>query len=107
MTNDARVERCRLAFVCGQRWDELERLPNHEQVRFCQRCQSSVHLATTPEVLAALASQGRCVAVSHPREGFMDGRTVSPYRVFRVVEDERDDTSAKAPHNPDHTAPQI
>jgi hypothetical protein len=69
MSDDARVERCRLAFVCGQRWEELERLPNHEQVRFCQRCQSSVHLATSAETFAVLAAQGRCVAVAIASRG--------------------------------------
>lgn len=87
MTSDTRVERCRLAFVCGQRWEELEALAGTDLVRFCLRCQASVHLATTPEEFGGLAAQGRCVAVSAPETGMMVGRTTAetaPYRVFRV-----------------------
>ena len=105
MSDDARVERCRLAFVCGQRWEELEPLPNHEQVRFCQRCQSSVHLATSAETFAVHAAQGRCVAVTTDRREHTVGRTVSPYRVFRLVEDNEPDSSVEASCRPDHTAP--
>jgi hypothetical protein len=105
MSDDARVERCRLAFVCSQRWEELERLPNHEQVRFCQRCQSSVHLATSAETFAVLASQGRCVAIGKRLDSLMVGRTVSPYRVFRLVEDDDGDPSMEASSDTNHTAP--
>jgi hypothetical protein len=104
MSDNARVERCRLAFVCGQRWDELERLPNHEQVRFCQRCQSSVHLATSAETFAVMAAQGRCVAVAIGPVERMVGRTVSPYRTFQLVEDDSNNLSVEASSDPDHTA---
>lgn len=104
MNDDARVERCRLAFVCGRRWEELERLPNNEQVRFCQRCQSSVHLATSAETFGVLASQGRCVAAAITPMERMVGRTVSPYRAFRLVEDNERDPSPEASSDSDHTA---
>jgi hypothetical protein len=82
MNNDARVERCRLAFVCGQRWEELEQLPNNEQVRFCQRCQSSVHLATPrPRRLPSIAAQGslRCGGHAFAWNAWL-GEPCSPYR---------------------------
>lgn len=105
MADDARVERCRLAFVCGQRWEELEQLPNHEQVRFCQRCQSSVHLATSDEAFAVHAAQGRCVAVTTDRRELTVGRTFAPYRVFRLVGDNEAAPSVETSSRPDHTAP--
>lgn len=60
----ARVERCRLAFVCGQAWEALEHLPDNDCVRHCVRCQAAVHLAIAPAAVGALAAQGRCVAVA-------------------------------------------
>jgi alpha-tubulin suppressor-like RCC1 family protein len=104
MNNDARVERCRLAFVCGQRWEELEQLPNNEQVRFCQRCQSSVHLAASAETFAVLAAQGCCVAVAMRSMERMVGRTVPPHRTFRLVEGAGNNLSLEASSASDHTA---
>jgi hypothetical protein len=103
MSDDARVERCRLAFVCGQRWEELECLPNHEQVRFCQRCQSSVHLATTPKAFDALAAQGRCVAIANDGVVKEVGRTTATYRVLRLVKDDKGDPRREASSDTDHT----
>jgi hypothetical protein len=43
--------------------------------------------------------------MAHPRDGLMVGRTVSPYRVFRLVEDDEGDPSMEASSDSDHTAP--
>ncbi len=98
MSEGARVERCRLAFVCGQRWDDLEVLPAHEGMRFCLRCQATVHLATTPDAFAAHAAQGRCVALAIERARILIGQPERPYPTLRIVK-------KKEPGMPDPAAP--
>lgn len=68
------VERCRLAYACGQHWNDLERLPENDRVRFCVRCRTAVHLAHTSAEFAALAAQGRCVAIAGRTGAMQVGR---------------------------------
>lgn len=68
------IERCRLAYQCGQEWDSLESLPDSDSVRFCLRCQSAVHLVRHDAELARFAAQGKCVAIRRSASRILVGK---------------------------------
>ena len=57
------IERCRLSEQCTQRWQALETVRDNPRVRYCNQCQSAVHLVEHEYELIALARQGKSVAV--------------------------------------------
>ncbi|MBS0557736.1 MAG: hypothetical protein JSR27_10030 [Proteobacteria bacterium] len=57
------IRNCKLAYRCNQQWHDLEAVPGALRLRFCSRCQTAVHRADNEAEFAALAAQGRCVAV--------------------------------------------
>lgn len=59
------IERCHLGYPCSQRWEALEPVLDNPRVRYCDRCQSAVHLVERENELFELARQGKCVAVVH------------------------------------------
>lgn len=57
------IEHCRLSDQCTQRWQALETVRDNPRVRYCDQCQSAVHLVEHEHELIELARQGKAVAV--------------------------------------------
>lgn len=57
------IERCHMSRQCGQRWELLEPVLDNPRVRYCDQCQSAVHLVELERELIELARQGKCVAI--------------------------------------------
>jgi len=57
------IERCRLSEQCTQRWLSLEAVLGNPYMRYCNSCQSVVHLVEHDHELDELARQGKSVAV--------------------------------------------
>jgi hypothetical protein len=57
------IERCRLSEQCTQRWQSLEPVRGNPHMRYCNLCQSAVHLVEHEHELVELARQGKSVAV--------------------------------------------
>jgi len=57
------IECCRLSDSCTQRWHALETVRDNPRVRYCDQCQSAVHLVEHEHELLELVRQGKAVAV--------------------------------------------
>ena len=67
MDSRAKVEHCRFAFECTQRWGDLAKVYGHPGVRYCATCETPVHYCTTVEAFNQHAAQGHCVALGRPK----------------------------------------
>lgn len=58
------VERCHLNGDCTQRWEALELVRDNPRMRYCDLCQSAVHLVEHDAEMLELARLGKCVAIA-------------------------------------------
>ncbi len=81
----ARIE-CEWTFRCPRAWHLLTPTAV-EEIRYCEVCERSVHLAANSEELRAHAAAGHCVAVVtvEPSRG-VDRSEDDPITVGRVAE---------------------
>lgn len=63
MTEPARVTNCRFIFMCFRTWEDLAEIKDNAGVRYCGRCDQSVHLCTI-ETIVEHVEKGRCVALA-------------------------------------------
>lgn len=75
------IERCHLSGECTQRWEELELVRDNPRVRYCDLCQSAVHLVDHEAEMRELARMGKNVAVLRD-DPVMDGKVSASDRVF-------------------------
>ena len=57
---------CPLGLPCDQTWEQMDEIPGLLAMRFCTRCEKSVHWASSDEQRRRLAGQGRAVAAELP-----------------------------------------
>lgn len=57
------IHNCPLAKRCRMRWEKLEPFQGDADIRFCNKCERSVHLCRTDEDLARHSALGHCVAL--------------------------------------------
>lgn len=61
MSNE--ILNCKFAFRCGQTWGALKAVQGVPGVKYCERCESAVHLCRSAEEFEEHASRGHCVAL--------------------------------------------
>ena len=75
----AKVENCRFAVMCFRRWEDLAEIKDTPSIRYCSKCDHSVHLCTMGDFLEH-AEKGHCVALIAPgdeeRQGLTQRKTV-------------------------------
>lgn len=73
------IGNCPLAFECDRRWDQLAAIAGERSVRYCQRCETAVHLCRTDQDYRQHRLKGHCVALAPPDEPMRVGGTRSSY----------------------------
>ena len=56
------ITNCRFSFLCNMKWDELNRIESTPSVRYCQRCETAVHLCRNPADFDRHAEKGHSIA---------------------------------------------
>ena len=73
------LRNCSFAFECKANWNDLTKLPDEKDVRFCSECQKNVYYCKSDSALARHVKLNHCVAID-----------ADPYRTRGKVEfDER------------------
>ena len=67
----ARIEE-KFSFICDKMWRDLEKTSD-DDVRFCNHCDQTVHLATSEDQIDALAKQKKCVCYIFDKDNELAG----------------------------------
>jgi hypothetical protein len=57
------IRNCPLAFECRRQWRQLATIADQPSVRYCQDCETSVHLCRTDAEYRQHQLKGHCVAL--------------------------------------------
>ena len=57
-----RIANCRFAFRCPMTWGSLQAIEETMRVRYCDKCETAVHLCLSERELDDHAMKGHCVA---------------------------------------------
>lgn len=60
--DSAKIENCRFSVMCNRRWEDLAEIKDAPGIRYCSKCDHSVHLCTLVDFLDH-AEKGHCVAL--------------------------------------------
>jgi hypothetical protein len=58
----AKIENCRFAVMCFRKWEDLTEIKDTPGIRYCSKCDHSVHLCTVGDFYEH-AEKGHCVAL--------------------------------------------
>ena len=61
------MKNCIFKFECEQQWSDLTEIRD-QRVRFCEVCESDVHLCETNDEIARAIREDLCVAIATPAE---------------------------------------
>lgn len=73
------VRNCPLAFECDRRWDDLAEVQGHEAVRYCGRCEATVHLCRSQTDFRQHQLKGHCVALDLGYDSHRVGEPAGAY----------------------------
>ena len=62
MSKRTPIENCHFSFLCSRTWESLLQIEDHPQIRYCDRCDHSVHLCTHDDFIEHV-QKGHCVAL--------------------------------------------
>jgi hypothetical protein len=74
------IRNCPLAFECTRRWRQLAAVEGEPSVRYCQACETTVHLCRTDAAYRQHRLKGHCVALEL-EDSHRIGGTRSEYAV--------------------------
>jgi len=67
MKGSGKVENCRFSVACFRTWEDLAEIKDTPAIRYCDRCDHSVHLCTKEDFYDH-AEKGHCVAFIVPED---------------------------------------
>lgn len=60
--DDKLLRNCKFKFQCDQRWETMQSTDD-ENIKFCEKCNETVHLCKNPWHLENAIKQNKCVAI--------------------------------------------
>lgn len=60
--DDKLLRNCKFKFQCDQRWETMQ-TTDDENVKFCEKCNETVHLCKNPWDLEIVIRENKCVAL--------------------------------------------
>jgi|GEM_PF-3592211 len=79
MIEDSRII-CTFKFQCDKQWEELSKISENRNVRYCSDCRKPVFMCNSYEELAEHAERSECIAFkSHYEREILVGEIASPY----------------------------
>lgn len=62
MSEEQEISNCRFAFKCTKTWESLSEIDSSPSVRYCDECETAVHLCTSEKEFVEHAKKNHCIS---------------------------------------------